>query len=88
MYHLEKPDVVAVDVAIPRIDGLRLIERLREMDPGVRVIVCTAEASRDIVTQAFRCGALDYVLRPFKPERMNTALERATCGIKHRLTAC
>ncbi len=81
LYHREKPDVVAVDVAIPRMDGLQLIERLRDMDPGVRAIVCTGEARRDMVMKAFQSGARDYVLRPFKPERMSTAMERATCGL-------
>ena len=81
LYHREKPDVVAVDVAIPRMDGLQLIERLRDMDPGVRAIVCTGEARRYMVMKAFQSGARDYVLRPFKPERMSTAMERATCGL-------
>ena len=81
LYHNEKPDVVAVDIALPRIDGLQLLERLREMDPAVRIIVCTGEARRDIVMKAFQQGARDYVLRPFKPERMSVALERATCGL-------
>ena len=80
LYHQEKPDVVAADITLPGLDGLSLLNRLREMDPNVRVIVCTGEARREIVMQAFQGGARDYVLRPFKPERMNTALERATCG--------
>ncbi len=81
LYHREKPDVVAIDIALPRIDGLQVLVRLREMDPNVRVIVCTGEARREMVMQAFQGGAKDYVLRPFKPERMSTALERATCGL-------
>jgi len=81
IYHQEKPDVVAIDVALPRIDGLQVIERLNQMDPDVRIIVCTGEARRDVVMQAFQNGAKDYVLRPFKPERMSTALERATLGL-------
>lgn len=81
LYHRERPDVIAVDVAIPKMDGLQLLERLRDMDPSVRAIVCTGEARRDIVMRAFQSGARDYVLRPFKPERMTVAIERATCGL-------
>ncbi|MBM3267696.1 MAG: response regulator [Candidatus Sericytochromatia bacterium] len=82
IYHREKPDVVAVDIALPRLGGLQVLARLKEMDPGVRVIVCTGEARREVVVQAFREGVRDYVLRPFKQDRMSTALERATCGLK------
>jgi two-component system chemotaxis response regulator CheY len=82
LYHREKPDVVAVDITLPRLGGLQVLGRLREMDPNVRVIVCTGEARRDVVMQAFRQGAKDYVLRPFKQDRMTTALERATCGLQ------
>jgi len=80
LYHQEKPDVVAIDIVLPGFNGLQLLNRLKEMDPNVRIIVCTGEARRELVVEALRVGARDYVLRPFKLERMSTALERATCG--------
>lgn len=84
LYHLEKPDVVAIDLAIPCIDGAKLMNRLQEMDPTVRVIVCTGEARRELVMKAFELGAKDYVLRPFKADRMVKAMERATCGLERK----
>ena len=62
---VEIPDVVITDMAMPRLGGLELLERLHSMDPGLPVIVLTGHGSLDNVIAAMRRGAaFDYLLKP------------------------
>lgn len=59
------PDVVVTDMAMPRLDGLGLLEQLRSVDPGLPVIVLTGHGSFENVIAAMRCGAaFDYLVKP------------------------
>ncbi len=61
----EIPDVVITDMAMPRLGGLELLEKLRSLDPGLPVIVLTGHASLENVIAAMRRGAaFDYLLKP------------------------
>lgn len=63
----EIPDVVITDMAMPRMGGLELLERLRNMDPGLPVIVLTGHGSFENVIAAMRRGAaFDYLLKPLQ----------------------
>src|SRR5574337_833652 len=59
------PDVVITDMAMPRLDGLGLLEQLRSVDPGLPVIVLTGHGSFENVIAAMRRGAaFDYLVKP------------------------
>ncbi len=59
------PDVVITDMSMPRMGGLELLETLRNMDPGLPVIVLTGHGSLENVIAAMRRGAaFDYLLKP------------------------
>ena len=63
----EVPDVVVTDIAMPRLDGLGLLKRLRSKDPELPVIVLTGHGSFDNAIQAMREGTLfDYLLKPLE----------------------
>ena len=66
------PDVVLLDVQMPGLDGFETLELL---DPDVAVVFVTAYD--DYALRAFDVNAVDYLLKPFPPERMATALARA-----------
>ncbi|MBI2883007.1 MAG: response regulator [Candidatus Methylomirabilis oxyfera] len=64
---VEIPAVVITDMAMPRMNGLELLEKLRSMDPGLPVIVLTGHGSLDNVIAAMRRGAaFDYLLKPLQ----------------------
>ena len=60
-----RPDVIFMDVKMPRMDGVQLLERVKAIDPGVEVVMITAYASLDTVQRAMRFGAMDYLVKPF-----------------------
>jgi two-component system LytT family response regulator/two-component system response regulator LytT len=71
-----EPDVVFLDVQMPGLDGLRVIQKLREKNvPLPHFILATAYDQYAI--QAFRWEALDYLLKPIEKDRLALAIERA-----------
>ena len=61
--HKAKPDVILLDLVMPRQDGLTSIPKLREVAPDARILVLTSFAESDRVYQAIRAGALGYMLK-------------------------
>lgn len=58
-------DVILLDVMMPQINGLDLLPKLKEKLPDVKVIIMTAYSTLQVVTEAHRKGATDYVMKPF-----------------------
>jgi PAS domain S-box-containing protein len=80
-----RPDVIFMDVKMPRMDGVQLLERVKAADPGVEVVMITAYASLDTVQRAMRFGAMDYLVKPFAPRELQEAAERAVARRRQRL---
>jgi two-component system, LytTR family, response regulator len=70
----QQPDVVFLDVQMPELDGFGL---LRQLDPAKRPIIIFVTAYDRFALKAFEVHALDYLLKPFDPDRFQLALERA-----------
>ena len=69
--------VVVTDMRLPRMDGLALLQRLRQRDAGVPVILITAHGDVGLAVQAMRAGAYDFLEKPFAPERLVEVTTRA-----------
>ena len=80
-----RPDVIFMDVKMPRMDGVQLLERVKALDPSVEVVMITAYASLDTVQRAMRFGAMDYLVKPFAPRELQEAAERALARRRQRL---
>ena len=76
-----KPDLVFLDVQMPKVDGFRVLEALASEDLPVIIFVTAYE---EHAIRAFEINALDYVLKPFDTERFTTAVERAREQIELR----
>jgi len=68
---------VVLDLVMPDMDGMAVLEAMRRHGIAVPVIVQTASASLDLVTTAMRQGAVDYFVKPVAPERMAISLRNA-----------
>ncbi len=71
------PDVVVTDLKMPRMDGIELLKKLRELDPNLPVIVATAFGDVTTAVDAMRAGAEDFVTKPIDFGALSVALERA-----------
>lgn len=70
-------DLMVTDVRMPAIDGFELLSRALVQRPQLRVIVVTAFGTVDDALRAIRLGATDYLLKPFAPETLAMAIDRA-----------
>lgn len=76
VYQAAKPDAVLMDVTMPEKDGLEALTEIRGLDPRAKVIMLTALGQESMVVQAVQAGARDYVVKPFDPDRIMTALQK------------
>src|SRR5262249_35797539 len=70
-------DVVYMDIRMPGMDGLIVLERLRDLRPDVYVVVMTAHGSMDTAIKAMQRGAYDYLTKPFDLDEVLLLTERA-----------
>jgi DNA-binding NtrC family response regulator len=69
--------VIILDLVMPGLDGIQVLDRLRERQINVPVIVQTARGSIDTAVSAMRAGAFDFVVKPASPERLQAAVTSA-----------
>ena len=77
------PQIVITDIRMPGMDGLRVLETIKEKFPDIEVIVATAFGEMDLAIRALQLDASDFVTKPIGDEALNLALKRA----KNRFTS-
>jgi DNA-binding NarL/FixJ family response regulator len=75
-----RPDVVLMDLVMPRLDGVAAMRVLRERVPGARVIVLTSFLDDDKLLPALRAGAAGYLLKNAEPQELARAVRAAHAG--------
>ncbi len=70
-------DVVITDFKMPGINGQELLERVREIHPHLPVIIMTAYGSVDGAVEAMKCGAFDYINKPFSNDDLLLSVSKA-----------
>jgi Response regulator containing CheY-like receiver, AAA-type ATPase, and DNA-binding domains len=61
-YARHKPDVVLMDITMPEMDGLTALKELKKLDPGAKVVMCSALGQQSAVLEAIKSGASDFVV--------------------------
>ena len=69
-YQAEHPSLVIMDITMPNMDGLQALQAIKAIDPAAKVVMCSAMGQEAMVVDAIRFGALDFIVKPFKPERI------------------
>lgn len=71
------PDVVIMDITMPEMNGLEATKRILSIDPNARIVICSALGQEKMIIDAIQLGVKDFVVKPFKPERLLSAIEKA-----------
>ena len=69
-YNSLKPDLVLMDITMPNMDGLEALKAIRAADANANVVMCSAMGQETMVIDAIRSGAKDFIVKPFKGERV------------------
>jgi len=75
LYQNERPDVVLMDITMPKMDGLTALKQILKLDPGAKVIMCSALGQQTLIVQALQLGAKDFIVKPFREERVVAAIK-------------
>jgi two-component system chemotaxis response regulator CheY len=76
-YQEVRPDVTTLDITMPEKDGLEALKDIIGFDPAARVVMCSALGQETKVLEAIKGGAKDFVVKPFQPDRVLAAVDKA-----------
>jgi two-component system chemotaxis response regulator CheY len=71
------PDMVMMDIVMPKRSGIDAVKGIVAMDPTARVVMCSALGQETLVMEAIQAGAKDFIVKPFKPESVVNTLKKA-----------
>ena len=79
-YNSLKPDLVLMDITMPNMDGLEALKAIRAKDGNANVVMCSAMGQESMVMDAVRSGAKDFIVKPFKPDRVISTVGKILGG--------
>jgi two-component system, chemotaxis family, chemotaxis protein CheY len=71
-----RPDVTTLDMVMPGTDGLHALEGIRKLDPEAKVLVVSALEQREVLKDAMKMGAADFIVKPFDRKRLAETLDK------------
>jgi DNA-binding NtrC family response regulator len=81
-FMIESPDITLLDINLPRMDGIKVLDAIKKFDKDAIAIMITAYGGVDSAVRAMKMGAYDYVEKPFDLARLNIILKKALETIK------
>ena len=75
-----KPDLVVMDMIMPEMGGIDAVREIVKLDPGARVLMCSAMGQQALVVEAIQVGARDFIVKPFQPAGVLEAVAKALQG--------
>ena len=76
-YQELRPEVTTLDITMPEKDGLQALQEIMALDPSARVVMCSALGQESKVLESIKIGAKDFVVKPFQPDRVLGAVDKA-----------
>lgn len=74
-FDAHRPDLVVADIMMPRMDGMAMVEKMRQRDNSVEVLFLSARSGAEDVVEGFRRGGNDYLRKPFSLEELMARIE-------------
>ncbi len=71
-----QPDVVTMDIVMPRRSGIDAVRAIIGIDASARIVMCSALGQETLVTEALQAGAADFIVKPFKPDAVLETLRQ------------
>jgi two-component system chemotaxis response regulator CheY len=65
-----KPDLVTMDIVMPKLNGIEALKAIKEFDPAAKIVMCTAVGQEQMVKLAIKSGAKGYIIKPFQAPKV------------------
>lgn len=72
----EIPGLILMDIVMPRMDGVTALEEIKRNDPNIPVVMCSSVSDEEAILRSIQLGAGDYIVKPFKKERLVQVAKR------------
>jgi len=77
-----RPDVVTLDITLPDMSGLELLKKIKEVSSSTQVVMITAISNHEVVKEAMKVGATNYITKPFSREKVEEVLKKVEKNIQ------
>jgi DNA-binding NarL/FixJ family response regulator len=78
-----RPDILVVDLMMPNLNGLEALKQVRHRSPRTRMVVLSMQSAEPYVVEAFRSGAIGYVLKDSAPDELIHAIRQALLDVRY-----
>ena len=75
-YSETKQELVMMDMTMAEMDGIQALKKIKELDPGAMVIMCSAMGQQTMVIESIQAGAKDFIVKPFQADRVIEAVKK------------
>lgn len=76
LYHLHKPDIIFLDLRMPKFDGFTALDLIMKDNPDAKVIVISAMSDAPVIVDVIRKGAVNFITKPFDEDDVFVALDK------------
>ena len=76
-YQKLQPDIVTMDITMPEMNGIDAVKAIKTLDASAKVVMVSAMGQQPMVIDAIQAGAVDFIVKPFQPDRVVEALNKA-----------
>lgn len=76
LYKKLKPDLVSMDITMPEVNGVEATKLIKQMDDHATIIMCSAMGQQQMVLDAIKAGATDFIVKPLTEDRVKETLDK------------
>ena len=76
-YKIYSPDLVIMDITMPKMDGITAVGRIKEIDDNAKIIMCSSMGYQEKVLDAITAGAKDFIIKPYEAAKVAKSVKAA-----------
>jgi two-component system, chemotaxis family, chemotaxis protein CheY len=80
-YKSFRPDIVTMDITMPVMEGIEALREIKSIDPHAKVVMCSALGQKNVIMDAIRYGANDFIVKPFQAARVIEAVDKTMSAV-------
>ena len=74
-YKIYSPDLVIMDITMPKMDGITAVGRIKEIDDNAKIIMCSSMGYQEKVLDAITAGAKDFIIKPYEAAKVAKSIK-------------